>query len=265
MSDNPAAIWERIAPWWDQAIGEGNEFQRELIMPATDRLLGITEGQSSLAGRRILDVCCGNGNYSRMLGRRGANVVACDVSESFLAAARQRTSAADGAIAYHRIDATDESALRSLGESSFNAIVCSMAMMDLPSIDPLLRAGRALLRAEGRFVFSVCHPCFNSNFSVLTAELINEGAGCRQEFGVRITRYREPNADLCSGIINQPEPHWMYHRSLSDLLGSAFSAGFVMDALEEPAFSGETGGKNAFAWKKRPSIPPALVVRLRPR
>ena len=59
-------IWERIASWWDQHIGEGNDFQKTLIMPATDRLLDPKPGQT------ILDVACGNGNYSRSLGRRGA-------------------------------------------------------------------------------------------------------------------------------------------------------------------------------------------------
>ena len=53
------AIWERIAPWWDQQLGEGNDFQKTLIMPATDRLLDPRPGQV------ILDVACGNGNYSR--------------------------------------------------------------------------------------------------------------------------------------------------------------------------------------------------------
>ena len=60
------AIWERIASWWDQHIGEGNDFQKTLIMPTTDRLLDPRLGQT------ILDVACGNGNYARALARRGA-------------------------------------------------------------------------------------------------------------------------------------------------------------------------------------------------
>jgi hypothetical protein len=45
MNDTPAAIWNRIAPWWAEEVGEGNDFQVRLIMPATDRLLAPQAGQ----------------------------------------------------------------------------------------------------------------------------------------------------------------------------------------------------------------------------
>jgi len=252
-------VWQRIATWWDAAIGEGNDFQRELIMPATDRLLAVRQGES------VLDACCGNGNYARRLARAGATVVAFDGAEAFIDAARQRASSDDGKVEYHVIDVTNQAAMLALGVARFDAVVCSMAMMDLPTIDPLLLAVHALLKPGGRFVFSVSHPCFNSIGSVLTAEL-NNGVGGKfeQQFGVRVTRYLQPATELSSGIINQPEPHYTFHRPIGALLASVFAAGFVVDGFEEPAYPpGATGAKNAFAWKKRPEIPPALVARLR--
>jgi len=76
------ATWERIAAWWDNAIGEGNEFQRELIMPATDRLLALKPGEV------VLDIACGNGNYSRRMARAGAKVVAFDGAATFIERAK---------------------------------------------------------------------------------------------------------------------------------------------------------------------------------
>jgi hypothetical protein len=135
--------------------------------------------------------------------------------------------------------------------------------MDMPTIDPLLRAVRELLTpTTGRFVFSLSHPCFNSNRVRMTAELINEGGDVRQEYGVRVTEYIEPSADLSSGILNQPEPHYMFHRPLGDVFTSCFRAGFVVTGFEEPSFPKDAGAKNAFAWAKRPAIPPAVVVRV---
>jgi hypothetical protein len=48
-------------------------------------------------------------------------------------------------------------------------------------------------------------------------------------------------------------------------LGACFSAGLVVDGLEEPAYPAGAGGKNknAFSWAKRPEIPAAIVVRVR--
>jgi len=250
-------IWERIAGWWDTAIGEGNDFQLELIMPATDRLLGLRPGEV------VLDIACGNGNYARRLGRSGAQVVAFDCAETFIRQAISRTKAQDGQIEYLVMDATDQNALRTLGSGRFDAAICSMALMDLPTVAPLLAALRQLLKPCGRFVFSVPHPCFSSCQSRMTAELAQVDGQLSQNFGVHVTDYLRPTATLSSGIINQPEPHYLFHRPVSLLLGECFKAGFVMDAMEEPAFPPDKSAKSAFSWAKRPQIPPAMVVRMR--
>jgi len=125
IPDRPEEIWQRIAGFWDRHLGEGNDFQLELIMPVTDRLLALKPGEM------VLDIACGNGNYSRRMAKQGARVVALDVAESFIERARQRTAPQDGAIEYRVIDATDEQQLMSLGQNRFDAAVCSMALMDI--------------------------------------------------------------------------------------------------------------------------------------
>jgi 2-polyprenyl-3-methyl-5-hydroxy-6-metoxy-1,4-benzoquinol methylase len=252
-------IWERIAPWWDQQLCEGNDFQKTLIMPATDRLLDPKPGQT------ILDVACGNGNYSRVLGRRGARVVACDFSESFLDCARKRTNAEDGQIEYRKIDATSMAEMLTLGERRFDAAVCSMAMMDMIVIDPLLDSLAELLKPGGRFVFSLPHPCFNANDMKFTADLEVRQDRTEQTFGVEIWKYLTQEAGRSVGIINQPEPHYFFHRPVSAIFAACFSGGFVIDGLEEPAFPASAGGsgKNVFSWAKRPEIPPAIIIRAR--
>ena len=137
-----------------------------------------------------------------------------------------------------------------------------MAIMDLPELDPLFKAIHALLKPAGRFVFSVSHPCFNSPTTVMTSELADRGGKMRQVHGVKITDYLQVRPQLVNGILHQPEPHFAFHRPLSVLLGHAFGADFVVDAFKEPAYSAEKGGKNVFSWKRRPQIPPAIVVRL---
>jgi SAM-dependent methyltransferase len=262
MSDNPTAqqchaIWDRIAPWWDEQIGEGNDFQKTLIMPATDRLLDPKPGQV------ILDVACGNGNYARALGRRGVRVVACDFSESFLDRARQRTTPEDGNIEYRKIDATSMAELLALGEKRFDAAVCSMAMMDMIVIDPLLDSLSEILKPEGRFVFSLPHPCFSTNDMKYTADLELHQDRAEQSFGVEIRKYLTQEAGRSIGIINQPEAHYFFHRPLNAIFAACFSGGFLIDGLEEPAFPATAAGKNVFSWAKRPEIPPAIVIRAR--
>jgi 2-polyprenyl-3-methyl-5-hydroxy-6-metoxy-1,4-benzoquinol methylase len=251
------AIWQEIAAWWDNHIGEGNDFQKTLIIPPTGRLLDPKPGQT------ILDIACGNGNYSRLLGRRGAHVLACDFAETFLECARKRTTPEDGKIEYRRIDATNPAELLSLGPNRFDSAVCSMAMMDMVEIDPLLQALPKLLKPGGRFVFSLPHPCFNSNDMKFTAGLEVQQDRMEQVYGVEIRKYLSQEPGLSVGIINQPQPHYFFHRPLSAIFAACFEAGFVVDRLEEPAYPPRTtAAKNPFSWAKRPEIPPAIVVRV---
>ena len=69
-------IWEKNAQFWDNAMGdESNEFHREVVRPK------VTELLSPNPADYILDIACGNGNYSSYLAQRGASVVAFDYSK----------------------------------------------------------------------------------------------------------------------------------------------------------------------------------------
>jgi hypothetical protein len=139
-----------------------------------------------------------------------------------------------------------------------------MGMMDMPTVDPLLQSLKKILKPQGRFVFSLPHPCFTSPGSKLTAELSSDAGKMRQIFGLFIQNYIECTTELSSGLTNQPRPHYLFHRPLSAILKSCFDAGWRMDGLEEPVFPENGGGKNPFSWNKRPRIPPVIVIRLRP-
>jgi 2-polyprenyl-3-methyl-5-hydroxy-6-metoxy-1,4-benzoquinol methylase len=156
LNINSTGAWEALAGWWDETTGEADEFHRRLVIPATDRLLELRPGE------RVLEVACGNGGYARHLAEQGAEVVAFDASGPLIELARRKTTRWNDHISYHHLDATNEAALRALGERRYDAAVSKMALMDMAVIQPLLSALAVLLRPGGRFVFSVVHPAFNS-------------------------------------------------------------------------------------------------------
>ena len=126
-ADENRRIWDANARWWDDRIGDGNDFQTVLIEPATAHLLNVG------AGDTILDVACGAGRFARRMAELGARVVAFDYSAEFIARARERT-AGDAGVEYHVLDAANTEALLSLGSNRFNKAVCTMAIMDMPEI-----------------------------------------------------------------------------------------------------------------------------------
>ena len=58
-------IWEKNAQFWDNAMGDkSNEFHREVVRPK------VTELLSPNPADYILDIACGNGNYSSYLAHQ---------------------------------------------------------------------------------------------------------------------------------------------------------------------------------------------------
>ena len=255
--DENRRIWNANARWWDDRIGDGNDFQTLLIEPATERLLDVS------AGDRILDVACGAGRFARHMASLGARVVSIDTSTEFVARARERTSDNES-IEYCVLDAANVDDLLSLSAHHFTKAVCTMGLMDMPEIAPLFRALSQLLPADAPFVFSVLHPCFHSATIQRFAEMYEEGPGRHViRTGVKVSSYLSPSARKTEGIVGQPEPQFLFHRPLSRLLQEGFNAGFVVDGFEEPGFPPQETPRPAVKWENMPDIPPILVVRMR--
>ena len=257
LNEETRGIWDANAEWWDDRIGEGNTFQDELIEPTQLRLLEIRPGET------VVDVGCGAGRFSRRLAELGAHVVAFDFSGKFIERARKRTPPQMTNIEYHVIDATDEAAMLALGTNRFDAALATMMLMDLASLEALMCALTKLLKPTGRFVFSVMHPCFDAAESEKFAEGREEDGRYVVRSGVKVTRYCTPVARKTEGIIGQPQPQWLFCRSLETLFAPAFRQGFVIDALWEPALCAPPPEAKPLEWRSMTEIPPILVVRMR--
>jgi ubiquinone/menaquinone biosynthesis C-methylase UbiE len=253
-NDDVRSAWDENAPFWNERMAQPDSWQQTLVFPAMERLLEIRRGE------RVLEVACGNGLLAQRMAEAGATVVATDFSEVQLSFARERVTSP--AVELLPLDATDEQALLALGESRFDAVVASMALMDIRDIDPLARALPRLLAPDGRFVLSVVHPSFNNLSSVPTIERRADGTGFVDEHSVKVSSYAHPRSGTGVGIIGQPREQWYFDRSLSDLLRPFLGQGLVLDALEEPVFDDET----AIRYEERDlwrEIPPILAARLR--
>jgi 2-polyprenyl-3-methyl-5-hydroxy-6-metoxy-1,4-benzoquinol methylase len=250
-------IWDTNAEAWDAKIGSGGGWQTIVIAPVVERMLNIQPGE------RVLDIACGNGQFSRRLAELGASVVASDFSPRLIELAKGRTTERADRIAYHIADATDEAQLLALaGEDNqrFDAAVCINALMDMPAIEPVFRAVAKLLTPDGRFVFSVMHPCFNGLAIAMQPEL----ADYNQEptYSIKVSRYLSAEVTKGLAIAEQPVQQYYWHRPLHTLFNSAFSNGLVMDRLEEPPITSEVPSTNAFDWSNY-DMPPLLFARLR--
>jgi len=257
LNNEVQAIWEQNAPFWDEYMGEGNQFQHVLIQPAVERLLDLKSGEI------VLDVACGNGAVARHLAQLGAQVVACDFSQTFINRALERSSEYATRIEFKVIDATNQEQLLALGVRRFDAVYCGMAIQDMPEIDPLFSAVRKLLKPGGRFIFSIPHPAFNNSYIRRVVEEEDRQGEIVVQHNIKITGYIQPRTDRGLGIIGQPIAQYYFHRPISQVYSTAFQNGFILDGIEEPVFGPEDEGKRPFSWANFRGIPPVLVSRMR--
>lgn len=114
-TDESKKRWEKNADFWDEKMGEhSNRFHREIIRPSTEELLEVNEGEE------ILDIACGNGNFSRRLVDLGAKVTAFDYSANLIENAKKRCSLCINKIKFKVIDATNYNQLIELGIGCFD-------------------------------------------------------------------------------------------------------------------------------------------------
>lgn len=161
-AENARALWDEAADGWDEFVGRGIDIYRtELHGPALLAHCG------DVAGKRTLDLGCGQGWFSRLLAERGALVHGIDWSARLIAHAERREESREDGLAgsanrvtYSVLDAAhiDER----FAVSAFDLITGCMSLMDMPDPGRVLTAARRLLAPGGRVVFSVPNPVTDS-------------------------------------------------------------------------------------------------------
>jgi len=253
--------WNANAEVWDNRMGdEGNAFFNVLCWPALVSLLDLKPDS------HILDIACGNGLTTHRLAEIGANVTAFDFSANLIERAKKRTVnyAFSHRVAYHVIDATDESQLLSLGEHKFDSALSNMALFDMANIETLFQVLPKLLKPKGTFVFSITHPAFNNASSAHVVEEIDDNGEMKITYAIKVSRYMTPSHKRGLALRNQPKPQIYFDRPLQYYLNLGFQNGFVLDGFEERAFPPEIPQNHPLGWGgKFSELPPAIVARMR--
>lgn len=158
----------------------------------------------AVAGKRVLDVGCGVGRWSRLLASRGAEVTGVDLSPTMIAQAARR-AAAGGLGERCRFIVQDSAALTVDG--SFDTILCVTVLQHILDHDALRSALRRMARhlaPEGRLVILEAAPARladRCNSSVFTARQRAYYLSLFRECGLRVR--------AVSGVDPAPFKMWL--------------------------------------------------------
>ena len=221
-----------MAAWRDQRMGEtGDLWHRALIDPTLLAVVG------SVRGARVLDLACGNGYLARRFAALGArSVVGIDLSRPTVAAARARERRDPRGV---RFVVADAAHLDRFAAGSFDLVVANMALMDIADGAGTVREVARLLDPAGRFVFSISHPCFDTDDRSMW--LVERGWRPNGGYGETVWRkvrgYRDEAMRPVGWVVSPTRTVFTrsYHRTLATYSRYLRAAGFAIRRLEEPA------------------------------
>jgi len=211
--------WDQAARWYDALVGqEGSGFQKDIIMPGVHRLLGLRKG------KRVLDLACGQGVFSRFLSRKGLVVVGLDSSEALIKRARSRSN---DAMRFLCCDAGDKKALA--GEK-FSGIACLMAVQNIKGIQPVFENVARWLEPGGRFVLVTTHPCFR----IPRQSHWGWDEDKKIEYRRMDLYATETEIPIFTPPMRSEGPHtWTYHRPLTSYFSALKKSGLAVVDMEE--------------------------------
>ena len=189
-------------------------------------------------GKSILDAACGPGKYAEILLARGATVTGFDISPRMIELAKERNRG-NGTFFVHDLGQP----LDMLDDTSFDVVLCALAMHYVEDWGPTIREFHRVLKPEGLLVLSIDHPFFEYNF-------------------FRSSRYFDTEAVQCTWKgFGQPVEVHSYRRPLHACIAPLTENGFYIDRLVEPKPTPEFEQYDARHYKELNAFPSFMCIR----
>ena len=198
---------------------DADRLRRELLDPLILDLLRP-------AGKRIVDLGCGEGYFSRILrGRQAQRVLGLDVAAELIGEAIAKDPGGE----YLAFDVGRDD----LSEPErFDSVVAHMFLMDVDDLGLVFRKIHGWLRPEGQFVASITSPYYGYPVGIWRS--VPESVADRLGRTLLITTYfDERSVEKKLGAMRVPHTH----RPFGTYLNLAYENGLVLRGLHEPRIS----------------------------
>jgi len=251
--------WNEATESWVKFVRSGKDYYREYLNgPALKRMIGNVEG------KKVLDVGCGEGYFSRFFARAGAEVTGIDISEGLIKAAVEEEERHPLGVKYFVADAAN---LNMLNSESFDVVFCYMALMDIRDYEGAISEASRVLKTRGRFVVLIEHPCFTAS-RVLDGKVVSGWEKRIREDGSKKYIYywiddyfRRHNYTIEWKHDRLPSSFVTtnFHRTLSDYVNALTKHGLAVTRLDEPQPM-EEGVRVHPPMKKHYRVPQSIAI-----
>ena len=248
---NPKGSWEQVSEWYGEYVRGKENIQHTVVFPNALRLLAPQQGAS------YLDIACGEGAFTQMVAKRGAEVTGVDIASSLVRQAQ------DKRIRSARFQVGDAQSLPSYFEKqAFDGATCILALQNIPDLEATIGGAAIVLKRGASLVAVINHPSFRT-----PRQSGWEWDEKRAMQFRRVDAYMTPNEIPIAMYPGRDRSAvtYSYHRPLEAYIKAFAKAGFVIDALEEwtsEAVS-DSGPRAKAENRARREIPLFLAIRAR--
>ncbi|MCI5119876.1 MAG: class I SAM-dependent methyltransferase [Candidatus Electrothrix sp. AUS4] len=211
---NDKELWDGIAEQYQKTVDN-----YLLLEPFIIDICG------EVSNLNILEVGCGDGFISRKLSEKNATVTGIDIAPNMLKYSDQFKDDSLH-LSYKVADATN---LHEFNDESFELIVSNLVYMIMEGSENVSKSFQEawrVLKQNGRFIFSIAHPCFDKREIEGNKTVRSKGNTYHQvddKYEVSL---------LKDGVVTSE--FFYYHRPLQFYSSILHKAGFLVLKLHEP-------------------------------
>jgi 2-polyprenyl-3-methyl-5-hydroxy-6-metoxy-1,4-benzoquinol methylase len=194
--------WEKNVSPWVKAI-QGRQIESRIAV--TDQ--AIIESISSIAGKKVIDIGCGEGWLVRQLSTLGFSVTGTDAISALINKAKELGEGSYKHLEYENMSSQTI-------DEKFDIAVCNFSLLGKESVEHIFNIIPSILTNEGYFVIQTLHP--NTSCGELPY----------------IDGWREGTWTGFSNEFNDPPP-W-YFRTIESWFNLYLDSGLQLKQIKEP-------------------------------
>lgn len=259
ITKNTFSSWGSVADWYNDHLEKENDtFHKKIIYPNIFRILG------KLQGKKVLDLACGQGQFSYLLCEKGAHVTGIDIAKELIDLAKSRNDSIKEQ-RIHRINFLEGSSdnLHMVKDATFDVVVCVLALQNIEKLAKTIDEIKRVLVQGGVFLFVLNHPSFRN--------LRQTSWGYDQSTNTQFRRIDEymsesrVHVDMTPGRKINKKFTVSFHRPLQFYVKILTKAGFIVSHLEEWISHKESrqGVRQIAENKSRKEIPLFMCIQAR--
>ncbi len=267
--------WGNVAGWYDHLLEKSTDsYQEKVIMPNLLRILDPKPGD------KILDLAYGQGYFSRILARNGAQVTGCDISEELISLAKKNSPLEMSYfVASAEKFADDIVAKNKQGanlETTFNTIMIVLAIQNIEDMRTVfLQCSKSLcggnLKEAGRLILIINHPTFRIpqssswGWDAKTQRQYRRIDSYMADEKIRIDMAPGQSAKVKGARGSQVATTISFHRPLQSYFKALNSAGLAVTRIEEwiSHRQSQEGSRSAEEDRTRKEIPLFMCIEAR--